>query len=379
MKIHTKLMMAFVTVTVLMAIVGTASYVQNRNTKTSATEDLYQVVSDLDYAWMLVESQQQLDLVAKDYLFVSDHSTQASEAYLKEKERTETLYRAYYEDSSGYVRQMLEKYDADMKLYTDAIEAAFVLSEDGADFEVIAEQVDLADQYIGGARRNALDPILNYVHSEQLGPAKDSIEDSIDQTTMTITISSVLAVLLAIGLGFYVSKTIVDPISRLKAATLEIGKGNLETSIQVQTKDEIGELAQSFNQMVHDLKEVTASRDELGTEVAHRKEAEEKVKREKDNLLKILENHSDGIIITDINEMVRFINPAAHMLFGQMAEELLGHLFGVPVVVGETTQVNIIRQNGEGGIGEMRVMKTEWEGNDAYLISIRDISEVQQG
>ncbi len=59
---------------------------------------------------------------------------------------------------------------------------------------------------------------------------------------------------------------------KLRDAAIEIGKGNLDTKIEVKTKDEIGELANAFGQMTGDLKK---SRNELEE---YSKTLEEKVK-----------------------------------------------------------------------------------------------------
>jgi len=44
-------------------------------------------------------------------------------------------------------------------------------------------------------------------------------------------------------------------------------------------------------------------------------------------------------------------------------------------VAGDVMEVEIIRGDGDIGIAEMRVVDTEWEGEGAYLVSLRDITE----
>jgi signal transduction histidine kinase len=92
-------------------------------------------------------------------------------------------------------------------------------------------------------------------------------------------------------------------------------------------------------------------------------------------LRNIIEKNVDGIIIVDGNGIVRFVNPAGEALFGQKAEEFLEQLFGFPVVAGETVEIDIVRSTRERVIAEMRVVETEWRGEKAYLLSLRDITE----
>ncbi len=373
MKIRSKLLISFVVVTLLMAIVGTVTYVENRNTKESATDELYGVISNLDCAWALIECLQNQEIAAKDYVFLG--KAEGKTEYFAEKERAHEYYKTYFSGAGKEVGSLLEKYDSNIEKYHSLMEEAFALYEQGADLETVKNKVNEADACMGIAQEEALNSIIQYVHMEQLKPAKEQIENDIDNTTYTIIGSSILAVLLAMMAGFFISRTIVDPILKLKKATVELGKGNLDTRISIDSKDEIGDLADSFNQMVQDLKETTASRDELEKEVGQRKRAQEALQREKTNMYNILENNSDGIVIVDSEGVVRFANPAARSLFGTTEEEFLGEIFGFPAAAGKTTEIDIVREGGKTGVAEMRVVETYWEGEVARLASIRDITE----
>ncbi|WP_420265579.1 GAF domain-containing protein [Candidatus Magnetominusculus dajiuhuensis] len=53
---------------------------------------------------------------------------------------------------------------------------------------------------------------------------------------------------------------LTGPILILKKAACEIGKGRLDTVVEVKTKDELGQLARTFNNMVKDLRELEETR-----------------------------------------------------------------------------------------------------------------------
>lgn len=69
--------------------------------------------------------------------------------------------------------------------------------------------------------------------------------------------------ILAIFLGLFISKAISNPVGKLAGVAAEIGKGNLDTPIEVESSDEFGLLAASFKKMTGDLKETTTSIDNL--------------------------------------------------------------------------------------------------------------------
>jgi len=89
----------------------------------------------------------------------------------------------------------------------------------------------------------------------------------------------------------------------------------------------------------------------------------------------VISRSADGILIVDGSGIVRFANPATESLFGRTAERLVGTAFGFPVVVGETTEIDIISKGGQMAVAEMRVVESVWEGEAAYLASLRDITE----
>jgi len=93
----------------------------------------------------------------------------------------------------------------------------------------------------------------------------------------SILVIGVIITILASLLGFFLSNKISKPIIKLTKSAEIIGKGNLEHEIEIKSEDEIGELADSFNQMISDLKKTTASRDELSAEIIKRKEAEKRL------------------------------------------------------------------------------------------------------
>jgi PAS domain S-box-containing protein len=95
----------------------------------------------------------------------------------------------------------------------------------------------------------------------------------------------------------------------------------------------------------------------------------------KANLCKILEKNADAIIVVNKNRQTRFVNPAASILLKRKTKELLGKPFGFPLEAGETSEIDIIHQGGETTVAEMRVVDIDWEGEPAYLASLRDITE----
>jgi PAS domain-containing protein len=109
-----------------------------------------------------------------------------------------------------------------------------------------------------------------------------------------------------------------------------------------------------------------------------RKRAEKALQGSEARFRTLVEKSADGIVIVDQGGVVRFVNPAAEALFGRKANELVGEVLGFPVAAGETTELDIIRKGDGTAVAEMRVVETRWEGENAYLASLHDVTERKQ-
>ena len=93
-----------------------------------------------------------------------------------------------------------------------------------------------------------------------------------------VSIFAIIALVLALGSGFIIARSIYLPLQKLKDAAAETGKGNLDTQIEINSTDEIGRVAASFKKMTEDLKKSTTSIDNLTREITDRKRAEERAR-----------------------------------------------------------------------------------------------------
>jgi PAS domain-containing protein len=96
-----------------------------------------------------------------------------------------------------------------------------------------------------------------------------------------------------------------------------------------------------------------------------------------EQLRTIISHHAHGVIVVDQEGRMQFMNTAAEQLFDRRAVEMLGKIVGFPVVVGESAEIDVVRHNDLLAV-EMRVARTEWDGQVAAIISLRDFTERRQ-
>jgi two-component system sensor histidine kinase BaeS len=82
-------------------------------------------------------------------------------------------------------------------------------------------------------------------------------------------LSASVAILLALVLGGFLAFTMTRSLRELTEATLEIARGKFGKQVKVRSKDEIGELAASFNKMSADLEQATQARQQMTADIAH--------------------------------------------------------------------------------------------------------------
>lgn len=121
--------------------------------------------------------------------------------------------------------------------------------------------------------------------------------------------------------------------------------------------------------------ELVKANKQLKIEIDNRRQAQKALHMSEMNFRNMIKNNADGILIFDKNSIVRFMNPAAENIFGIREEQLVGQTFDHLVVPGRPIELDLISGDGSSTTAEMRVMQTEWEGETAYLASLRDITE----
>jgi len=98
-----------------------------------------------------------------------------------------------------------------------------------------------------------------------------------------LTTASVVTALAVVVIGFLsiLVTLLVNNIKKLLFVTGQVGQGKLDVRVDINSRDEIGELALQFNRMTEALQKTTVSRDLLLREVEERKRAEiERIKSE---------------------------------------------------------------------------------------------------
>lgn len=143
----------------------------------------------------------------------------------------------------------------------------------------------------------------------------------INAAILRIVAVFLLGMVLAAILSFFVSRSIAAPIKSLSNAMEELQKGLIVRPISEERGDEIGTLAKGFNVMQNKLQSQLKA---LQKEIEERERAEMLLADEKERLAITLRSIGDGVITTDIEGRILFINTIAEQLTGWTNDEAQG-------------------------------------------------------
>jgi signal transduction histidine kinase/FixJ family two-component response regulator/PAS domain-containing protein len=138
-----------------------------------------------------------------------------------------------------------------------------------------------------------------------------------------IVIASLLITSLAFALGVVISKSIAGPVGMLTKAIREMGKGDLSKRVVCDSHDEIGLLAGSFNAMLDELSETTASKRELMEEIDRRRATETNLREQERQSETLFRAAPYGLLLLDENLTIKKANDIALKLVNRTDSDVL--------------------------------------------------------
>ena len=214
-------------------------------------------------------------------------------------------------------------------------------------------------------------------------------EDLKDLLTVTLTFVLLLSLLAAIYGAFVLSRRLVAPIQDLVAGTRAVAMGDYDTKLPTPTRDEIGFLISSFNDMTQNL--ASARREATLSQAL--------VEAERANLEVILARLTTGVLALEADLKIRTANQASSSILGVDLESRSGEAIrdvakGMPLLeqfvdvacmhldAGETEWREQIVLRGEIGRRVLTCACTTLPGDEdnaaGYVIVFDDITALLQ-
>lgn len=135
----------------------------------------------------------------------------------------------------------------------------------------------------------------------------EEIYEQMQEINQILMTGTIIALLITAGLGIFLARTITRPILDMRKQAQVLGIGDFSRRVTVYGKDEIGQLAITFNELTKKLKE-----------------AKDTTEAEKRKLSSVLSHMTDGVIATDYDGKIIIMNKQAENILNVLQEEVLG-------------------------------------------------------
>jgi len=271
MKIAAKLITGFMFVALIAAVVGVVGIV-NINAINKADTELYENMTvPISQLADISTEFQQIRVSVRDMIATKD--LQESKAHTDEIAQLETeLTKDLATFNKTIVSADMRKLSDDLvkkdTTFTQQIAKVMELDTQGKDAESMALMSETGTS--GIASKELQDAIANII-KVQVDDAKmksDSNTTTANSTTVIMIIVILAGVLIAVGLGVFLSSIISKPMNKLVEVARKLAEGDFDVTIDVTTKDEIGILMDSLNNVIVAVNEVMGEINNASVQVA---------------------------------------------------------------------------------------------------------------
>ena len=185
----------------------------------------------------------------------------------------------------------------------------------------------------------------------RVGMSRQRTEALISRTRWELGGLTVLTLLLGGLAAALVARRISRPMQQLAEGAAAISRGELDLRVEPTTDDEIGRLALAFNHMASQLRQQRTALEGANAELRQRLNELADLKSYTDNILASLTN---GIVTVDLDGRVVTLNPAAEMMTGFFAGEVIGRycteVFARTAALGEILMETIATRSASPGV-----------------------------
>ncbi len=155
-----------------------------------------------------------------------------------------------------------------------------------------------------------------------VGMSEEPISKSIKSITRLIIWIIMVFLVIGGGIALLLARMMTMPVYELKKGADAIGSGDLEHKVKVGTKDEIGQLADSFNTMTANLRtakeKLEESNERFRIELLERAKVEAALLDEKQRLEEVTGYANCGLFLLDDKLRVTYANRVAESWFGPL-------------------------------------------------------------
>jgi two-component system, NtrC family, sensor histidine kinase KinB len=306
MGIRTKLVIAFAGLLLIVVAVGVVSIHTLNESSNAIARILRENYDSVAACEHMKGAQEKLDRQAELCLLKNQPDVcKRSETLLSEFEKNLRIQQGNV--TLPGEQELTDKLTAAWQGYRQGLENFYRLSDLTARREFYRQQLLPQSQVIREGAQKIIDANLN-----NMVAADGQAQLRVAQTRKAMLFLLFIAIAMGAGFIVLIGPAILEPIDSLTRSVREIQKGNLDLVVNVHSRDEIGQLAEAFNQMATSLRELRRS------DRAH-------LLRTQHSTQLALDSLSDAVAICNCEGKIELANETAQRLFGLVPESTVIH------------------------------------------------------
>jgi signal transduction histidine kinase len=158
---------------------------------------------------------------------------------------------------------------------------------------------------------------------------RDELGDTLAYLRYGILGAILTSILLAGAASVLLTRQVTRPLSETRDAAIRVASGDYAATVPVKSRDELGEVARTFNYMAEEIEHYVGE-----------------IQEQKSRLEAVLQASPEAVVATDPDEIVTMVNPAAARMLGILAVDRGRTLEEIGIPGGVLTCVREASANG---------------------------------
>lgn len=269
LKIAVKLIIAFVVVAIIAGVVGIVGVINIQSIEKNDTKLYEKMTAPLSDLVVITGSMQRSRGNLRDILLSNTEKEYADyENRIKlrndEREKAHENFAKTLLTDEG--RKASEEFDAACVEYDKYALQIIALKKAGR----LQDAITLL-RGDGDVSVKKMEEKLKILTDLKVKVAKETSQSNVaqaDSSSLIMIILIIAGMILAIGLGIFISSIISRPLKQLVVIADKIADGDLNVNVEVKSKDEVGKLALAFDAMVNNVNSVMTNINAASEQVA---------------------------------------------------------------------------------------------------------------
>jgi methyl-accepting chemotaxis protein len=252
LKIKTKLLTSFILIALLVGVVGFIGILNTWSLQES-DQELYEnmtvpisQIGQMSTTFQMMRVNLRDMILANDPVLVQSFKKSIAEEQLKIDELAGEYEKTIQSDEMQLAFETFKSARTEYNKHLDSLMNLATLNQDSEAFSLL--NPDGAAGKATAAMQSAIDDLSTLKLADGLAKSESNIAQAAGATT-TMTIIMVISMILAIALGLLLTSLICKPLRKASQMIHEMGKGHLSKRLNMDAKDEVGEMATAMDHM----------------------------------------------------------------------------------------------------------------------------------